>query len=117
MHTWEKLGVHYPHIDNSLTVALLVFLLWSCFFVFSSSMTHTSLPRGPRSHMTQVHMQCEDCSWEYKLMEPDAGLDCVDIEQKFWAMALILALLKIKWDFFKEEQKEMGPWKSKGFIP
>lgn len=54
------------------------------------------------------------CSWEHKLNWSDAGLECANVEQKLWAMTLILALLKTQLDFSLGGPEGDGTLETKG---
>lgn len=53
-------------------------------------------------------------SWEHKLSSPDAGLDYAKLEQRLWAVALTLALLKTRLDFFQGRMEEEGTLETQG---
>nr|KAF6489872.1 hypothetical protein HJG59_010274 [Molossus molossus] len=58
------------------------------------------------SHVVMGTPHAMHCSWEHERRWPDTGLD-FNMEQRLWAPALILVLLK-RWDFFRGETERSG---------
>lgn len=58
---------------------------------------HSWLPSIAMWHkMLHVDPACNRLQLEHKLSQPDAGLGCANMEERLWAVALILVLLKTK---------------------
>lgn len=102
LQTQENLGIHNPKTSNSLS------------YCFAPASLHSPMippqPRGPRNCMAHGHEDPHtmDSSSEHKLTSPDAGLDCANVKQKLWVMALILVLLKMNGSFSLVGGREGG---------
>lgn len=105
-------------IPKQRILSLLFLLLPSCFLALACFVTRTSLSCGLSSCMAHGHVDptCHrlQLGTQAKLARCWTGLG-FKMQQRPWAVVLILALLKTQLDFFHGEMERNGKLRTQGF--
>lgn len=96
---------------------ILLSFIWLCFCFIPlacvpSMFTWSQNPHGLWSCRAHTHV----LELGTKTKQAWCCIDCANIKWKLWAMALILALLKIQLEFFHGGWGERGPCKLRGVV-